>query len=338
MSSKAPEQSPHGSLNTWRRYLFAMALGAGAAFTSLVAAYAGLAVSGNLPPPGIANSLCIDEKLSFFRENGIGRPNLLVIGSSVAWRHVDSSVLERLIPGVVPRNAGFCGLPLTQTTQVARWLLGRLPAVRQVILVTSPMDLSECGVQATSAFDTAEADRFVFRHIGELTAYLRFFQPVGMIRNAMNVAERRNDVRGFDPLIFTRHGDGPFDPPARTGLIYNHGVTLDPLCFEALRALATDLARRGIDLVVVSTPLHPDWKARYDADGVMRARIDHGIETAIRNSGARYWNGERAYVPGREAFIDAIHIRWPAAGAFTELLAQDLIAHAGGHPMSTHFP
>src|SRR5690606_34348371 len=77
----------------------------------------------NLSPPAFSNNLCVDEKLDFLRSNPIVSPNLLVIGSSVAWRHVDGDALVREIPDANPLNGAFCGLFANQAVYVANWLL-----------------------------------------------------------------------------------------------------------------------------------------------------------------------------------------------------------------------
>lgn len=144
------------------RYLFAMLAGVTSCFMLFIALLAVLDRSGHLPPPAFANSLCTDEKLNFMRDHKVDSPNLLVVGSSVAWRHIDGETLESMLPGTRPLNAGFCGLTVNQSVFVADWMLDRYPRVNDVLLVVSPQDLTRCNATRTEVFSRTDADSFVF--------------------------------------------------------------------------------------------------------------------------------------------------------------------------------
>lgn len=306
----------------WRRYLGAMFLGVMTAFACLGGTFVLLWETGNLPPPAISNNLCLDEKLEFMRDNPPDAPNFLVVGSSVAWRHVDSSIVANAMPGTVPYNAAFCALHVNQTLSVTRWLVQRLPTVRQILFLASPEDFETCS-RVPSPFDVAEADRYVFQHAWRWGFYFRYFDPVSLIRNASSIAYARVHADTWESLSMTRYGDAPLNPPGSKGLIYDGIAQFDPTCFEALRILASELTDQGIALTMVNTPLNPLWEQKYDAHGRTRAELNRGIEAALAGSGARHVNGNAIFHEGPEAFTDAIHLRWPAAQRFTKVLVED---------------
>src|SRR5688500_15788249 len=93
-----------------RRYLGMVAGGAVLALITLGGFYSALHQTGHLPPPPLSNNVCADEKLMFLRDHPPDNPNFLVIGSSVAWRNFDSSVVAREVPGARPLNGAFCGM------------------------------------------------------------------------------------------------------------------------------------------------------------------------------------------------------------------------------------
>ncbi|HCA66090.1 MAG TPA: hypothetical protein DEP73_18415, partial [Pseudomonas sp.] len=134
-------------------YLLGMFAGLFGMLGGFAALLAWLNHTDNLPPPAFSNSLCVDEKLHFLRHNPIADPNLLIVGSSVAWRHVDGDVLIEQTPGLRPLNGAFCGLHANQSTYVANWLLDREPSVRQVVMIVDPLDFAGCWKVPDAVFD-----------------------------------------------------------------------------------------------------------------------------------------------------------------------------------------
>ncbi|MBD3877590.1 MAG: hypothetical protein ACOZF1_08430 [Pseudomonadota bacterium] len=308
-------------------YLLGMLAGLFGMLGAFAALLAWLHHSDNLPPPAFSNSLCVDEKLRFLRQNPIDQPNLLVIGSSVAWRHVDGDVLVEQTPGVRPLNGAFCGLHANQSAYVADWLLDRQPSIRQVVMIVDPLDFAGCWKVPDDVFNREHADQYVYQGASRWGYYMRYFSPRSLLRNAQTVkAQRANEIE-WDPLVFTRHGDGPLEPRGDRGLFYGKPDPLDNSCFAALGKLSDRLQAEQRQLLVVSTPLHPQWKATVDADGSFLTRFDEKLTAAIAgNGGAQYWNADREWVAPPAAFVDAIHLRWSAVQGFSVALAEQLRA------------
>lgn len=324
-SEKTESSGVQPTLLVGPRYLLAViagSIGALAAFSCLLL---GLDRTGHLPPPPIANNICIDEKLAFLRQHPPDAPNVLVIGSSVAWRHFDGAVVAAAAPGARPLNGGFCGLRANQTVFVANWLLDRLPSVRDVIMIASPQDFETCRMHPAALFDKEGADSFVFAKAWRWGFYFRYFDPASLVRNMRRVAAMRANIDPINSLVFTRFGDGPLDTAAsRATLEYGEVQGLDPSCFVALRSLARRLATEGRRLVVVNTPLHPGWKRRYDPEAILLRSLESHVLAALADTNGQYWNGDSAASMEAPAFIDGIHLRWSAVRVFSEALARAL--------------
>ena len=300
-------------------YLLAMAAGALLTFGAMVAALLMLQGKDALPPPQFANSVCIDEKLRSMRAGMPADPNLLVVGSSVAWRHFNSPAAVAAAPDLRPLNAGFCGANMVQTRKVSAWLTARLPTVRHVLLIASPLDFERCTANAPSQFDIFDADDYVFRNASPARFYLRYFDPVTLVRNATTIRAARAGTNGFDPVVQNSYGDGPNQPARSRGLFYE-GVNLDPACFAALRQTAGILQRKGVSLDVTVTPLAPEWVERYQG-AAGAAAFARTIEQSLAGTGARFRPVD--YRPGPDAFYDAIHIRWSATAGYTRSLLRE---------------
>lgn len=328
-ANPAPRREP------FRRYLAALGggiLGMLALFYLLLLA---LHANGSLAPPAFVNSLCLDEKLRFMRENRPNSPDLLVVGSSVAWRHVDSAALAPAAGYTRALNAGMCGLHVNQSVFVADWLLDRLPSVKHVVMLASPVDFSACRTHPTAVFDRRGVDRYVFEGASPWPYYMTYFSPRSVFRGARDLKARKANVMELDALVFTPSGDGPLDTLAsRDGLYYGPPDPLDPACFSALGSLARRLQRSGKLLTVVTTPLHHRWREAYDPDDRFLLALDARIAQALGPGSHRLWNAGREWAPASDsAFTDAIHLRWSAVPSFTQALAERIRnqAAAGAH-------
>ncbi|WP_120006411.1 hypothetical protein [Teichococcus vastitatis] len=300
----------------------------GSALGALGLFYAGLFTldaTGNLPPPAFTNSICVDEKLAFHRQHPARDPNLLVIGSSVAWRHFDGAALVEEAPQVKPLNAGFCGLSASQSTFAAQWFLDRTPSVRDVLLITSPQDFETCGQAGVPLFNSEDVDRYVVGRASPWLYYLRYFDPFSLLRNATNIASKRRGDSINDPIVFDAYGSGPLrTDDVRDTQIYGLVRKLDGACFDAVRALNLRLKGEGRRLLVATTPLHPDWKHGTGAAPLL-AEFNQRMQAALAvNPASEFWDGDAAGVVGRSAFFDAIHLRWSAARQYTRALGKAL--------------
>ncbi|UPQ84541.1 hypothetical protein M0M42_09240 [Pseudomonas knackmussii] len=316
------------------RYLLSLFAGLVGALALFCTALVALDRTGNLPPPAFSNNLCIDEKLSFMRANRIDSPNLLVVGSSVAWRHVNGHVLAQALPGVRPMNGAFCGLFANQSTYVAHWLLDREPSIRSVVMIADPQDFAGCWKAPTAVFNREHVDPYVYQGAAHWNFYMRYFSPKSLARNALTVKAQRAGQIEWDPLVFNRFGDGPLVTNNTRKLLYGRPDALDHNCFNALQALGARLQQEGRRFMVVSTPLHPLWKEKYDPDGTFLADFDQRILNSLSTSGT-YWNADKDWSTPVTAFVDAVHMRWSAVQAFTAALAEQISNAATGPEQAT---
>ncbi|MFC3125346.1 hypothetical protein ACFOD4_09750 [Pseudoroseomonas globiformis] len=307
------------------RYIAALLGSAVAALGMFYVGLGALSATGHLPPPAFSNSLCVDEKLAFHREHPEARPNLLVIGSSVAWRHFDGARLVHDLPQVKPLNGAFCGLAANQSVYAANWFLDQTPGIRDVLMITSPQDFENCSTNRAAIFDGDDAAKYVSGEASPWRYYMRYFDPISLARNAGSIAAQRSGQDFVDPLVFDPYGSGPLDTTRnRDTLLYGMVKSLDRKCFDAVAALARRLKAEDRRLLVATTPLHPDWKADGSAAPLLAEFNGRMREALAEDPQARFWDGDAARVVERGAFFDAIHLRWSAAGTYTAALGQAL--------------
>lgn len=279
---------------------------------------------GNLPPPQLTNNLCLDVKLEYLRSHNFASPTVMAVGSSVAWRSFDGDAVTRATNGrAVTFNAAFCGMKMNQTTFTAAYFLAHNPSIRDVLTIIAPQDMTECSDARTRVFDPRDVDDYVYRRRWPFPLYLEYFDPLTMAKNIAILRTMQAGKLPLDSLVFDRYGSAPLDTTLSAhDLVYGALPPFDPTCLAALRQLAEDTAAEQRRLVVVTMPINPEWKDRYDPDG----RIVRDLATAIRSTLAgtptTFWDADAAMAMTPSAFIDAIHIRWSAAKTFSRALVQ----------------
>lgn len=307
------------------RYLAALVAGILAVPGLYLTTLAVLGLNDILPPPQFSNSICIDEKLAAMRRSPPRDVDLLVIGSSVAWRHFNSPVAIEAYPDIQPYNAGFCGAKIDQTETIVTWLTQRLASVQDIIMVVSPIDFEQCSNPAAgglfpSDFNVEDVDDYVFEDAWPALYYLRNFDPWTLWLNRRDIDRRRSNMTDYGALVINEFGDGPIEPEDRR-LLYE-APNFDDTCFDGLRRMALDLRAQDIGFSVVMTPLHPEWLRLYDEGGRMSGFLDQEIRTALSETDARVLETGPDF--GEAAFFDGIHIRWSYTDTFTRSLIEQV--------------
>jgi hypothetical protein len=295
-----------------------------ACYATIVCGLLFLRATDNLPPPIVANSLCLDEKLQWIgRDLPSSPPDLLVFGSSVAWRHFDGQKAVELGLAKDPYNLGFCGMNLGQTAFIVKYFLSKynFRSPLRVIVIASPQDFEGCTSPEQPAFPTREADEAIFSSMGRLALYLKNIDFVPLVRNALIVKAMRRGVNALDSLMFTRSGDGPLDTDESRGLTYGRINKFNQDCFSALRNIATQLSDQRVQFVLVLTPINPRWISEYDSHHSTLNELRSRIAATLKGTNARIWDASESKLFSEPDFPDAIHLRWSAAGRLTAAIA-----------------
>jgi hypothetical protein len=280
-----------------------------------------LRATDHLPPPIVTNNLCFDEKLQWMsRELPSSTPDLLVFGSSVAWRHFDSEKAIKSELTKNPYNLGFCGIRLSQTAFVIRYFLDKqkFQFPLRAVLIASPQDFEGCRGSEEQVFSKPAADEAIFSPAHAWELYFKNLDPVSFVRNATVVKAMRQGTMPLDPLILTKSGDGPLDTAAnRPDLVYGEGTGLSQDCFYALRQIAKQFSDRSIEFVLLLTPINPRWISEYDPNHGTLKSLRSRIAETLKGSGAHIWDASESTLFLETDFVDAIHLRWSAAGRLT---------------------
>lgn len=311
--------------NTPLRYLLGCVATVVSCYAAIVCSLFLLRATDNLPPPLVTNNLCFDEKLQWISRNmPSSPPDLLVFGSSVAWRHFDSQ--QAIESGLAkhPYNLAFCGARLSQTAFILNYFLSKelFRSPRRVIVMAAPEDFTGCALPEEQVFLQQDADKALFSEHGRLALYLKNIDFVPLVRNATLVKEMRRGTSALDRLEFTKYGDAPLDTIESRGLLYGQISALKSQCFSTLREIARQFAARDIQFTVVLTPIHPRWIAEYDPEHQTLRDLRSRIARVLDGTHGRFLDTSESQLFSESDFTDAVHLRWTAAKRLTAVMVE----------------
>lgn len=296
----------------------------------IVAAFAALAVfaPASMPAPAISSLVHLDEKFRFLRKRPDFDPRILAVGSSITWRQLAGKAFEPQAGG--PHgflNGGTGYLRIHQTRALTRLYLSRFRNVQTVLVMISLPDFRGCTEDPAELFAPEDAVRYAFEDWPAPYFYLRYFTPRRYLETTMNLAGRQAPLGG--DLYLDPYGSGPVQLPegAETGLRYGK-LEKDSACLDALLGLAQDVRDRGLHLMLVFPPVHPDYRARFPDE--MRwlknaaARMERERRKDPRHLSVLRMYGDNSFAP--RDYFDAFHLQWPAVKRLSARIARAMAA------------
>ena len=320
-----------------RKFAFGILAGCFGLLGSLAVAYAALALflPASFPAPPLTRLAALDEKLRFLREHPEIDPRILAVGSSITWRQLAGNSFDRAAGGRRHfLNGATVSLQIHQTGDLLDFYLDNYPRVRTVVIMVGLPDFTNCSTEPRAVFDHAAAKAYAFDRWPAAYFYLRYFSPQRFVRTAMTLAERQTPLLG--DLYLDAYGSGPLQVPEefKRGLRYQ-AMEPDPACITALTELSEALNGRGVNLVLVFPPLHPEYRQTYPDAVSATCRIARDVAL-----GTRRHNTELLVLPqdadfSDEDFFDAFHLQYAAAQRLSAQVARRIeqsLASAGRTP------
>ncbi len=316
-----------------RRYVIGMILGLLATPLTLLGGYQAVVRfwPEHLPAPAITSLEPLDEKLRYLRERyDDGPPDVLTVGSSITWRHLDGDAL--VAEGgrdLTVLNGGTGLLKTHQTRAMIHFYLDRFPGIGTIATFVGLPDFDDCLRRPAELMDPEDATAYAFDQVDPLPLYLRYFAPVRYVRTGLDLPDRRRPLIG--DLWQDEYGSGPMQVPTemQDGLRYGR-IDLDPNCVDQLVTLAEEIRAGGRRFVIVFPPTHPDYWRHYP-------RGRHRLQTIIATVRERVeplgvpvidMHADPAY---RAAdFWDAFHMQWTAVQRFSARIAPVLAGDGDG--------
>jgi hypothetical protein len=299
-----------------KSFAYGIAVGLLAVFTALGSCYATMAIFAptSIPAPAITKLNLLDEKLRFLRRHPEFDPTILAVGSSVTWRQLAGKAFVPLAGGRYRFLNGATGyLKIHQTRALAKFYLAHYPDVRELIVMVSLPDFEDCTHQPAAMLEPEDAARYTFDDWPPLYFYLRYFSPMRYAKSAMTLAQRQVPFSG--DFYIDKFGSGPVELPPTVDLGLRYGkIKIDDACVSSLVGIEHDMADRGIRLVLVFTPVHPEYRALYPAAIKWLTQLAAKFQRTQRKGPAGFRVIDLVRDPefGPDDFYDAFHLQWPA--------------------------
>jgi hypothetical protein len=257
-------------------------------------------------------------------------PDLLVFGSSVAWRQFDGEKVVESGLAKNPYNLAFCGARMSQTAFLVDYFLSKnhFDSPRRAIVMAAPQDFEGCASAQEHMFLPADASRALALGAGRLALYLKNIDFVSLIRNATVVNSMRHGTNVFDPIEFTPYGDGPLDTDGHRDLSYGQISNIANQCFASLTHIAHQFAARNIEFAFVLSPIHPRWISEFDPEHQRLRDLRGHIRQAIEGTPTQFLDQSENQAFSEADFTDAIHLRWAAAKRLTTIVARSIKARS----------
>jgi hypothetical protein len=295
----------------------------------LAVLFVGLDVTGRLKAPPFANRLSFDEKLRVLRADPPQQLDVLFAGSSTTLHGLDGELLRREldIDGEV-LNLGVQDLRVNQIKFLVEVFVGQFPSVEHVVMVSTLLDYKNCGSVETRFFKPDDVLGYISGNMPELYYYFRYLDLEGTLKRAREISHLRSTIHDLESVSFDEHGSLLLDVP-RDGVIDRvwdgDPITLDPPCYQSLRALAELLRDQSINFVYVIAPMRPGYLAGRDPDGSLLAEHRTRARAALASTDAIVIDAHAALDMPEEAFFDAYHLKRPKAQKLTRYVGEQMI-------------
>jgi hypothetical protein len=307
-------------------FLIGLVAGAAGVIVCLAVLFVGLDAMGALKAPPFANRMSFDEKLRVMREHPPRELKVLFVGSSTTLHGLDGEVLrtELGLAGDL-LNVGVQNLRINQIKFLADVFLEQYPSVNHVVMVSTLLDVKNCGSVDAEFFNPTDVINYVSGRVPELYYYFRYLDLQGALKRAREMKHLRTTIHDLESVSFDAYGSLLLEVP-REGVIdrvwYGDPITLDPPCYQSLHALAEDLRQRGIAFTFVIAPMRPGYLAGRDPDGSLLAAHRAQVGAALEGTGAVLIDAHAALDMPEEAFFDAYHLKRDKAQTLTRFVGE----------------
>jgi len=277
-----------------------------------------------LPPPAITRLEPLDDKLRFLRQRPDLDPRILAVGSSITWRQLVGSDFVRPSEEFRFLNGGTALLKTHQTRAMVDWYLQRYRHVETIINLVALPDFDDCSRNPALLFDPVDAAAYAFGKAAEWPFYLKYFTPLRYARTARNyprvhvplVGEDWLDPFGSSPLYVQEAG--------KLGLHYGP-LKVDPACIDFMAQISAELAARGLRLVVVFAPVHPDYRSAYPQSDLASRDLIERVKAAVAPHGTRVVVAYDDAEFKQSDFFDAFHLQEYAVRRLSKRIASLIV-------------
>jgi hypothetical protein len=337
-------------MSTGARFITAFVIGMAGLIVSLGTLFVGLDQADRLKAPAFANRLSFDEKLRLLRDEPLADVEILLVGSSTTLHGVDGDLLRQVLHfrgGVA--NLGVQDLRINQARFLTDQFLSVYPHAAQLVMVSTLGDFKDCQNTPARFFNPDQVKKYLSKSLPAIFFQFKYLDLEGVVKRAADIKDLRRTTDELDSVSFDRSGSLLLNVPRdriNPRVWRGDPITLDPACYQSLRALALDLRRARLAFTYVIAPMRPGYLADRDPDGALLAEHRRRLQEQLAGTGALLIDAHAALKMPEEAFFDAYHLNRPWAEALTRYIGEQMTvrsaelqghrpAGAAGNPTQT---
>jgi hypothetical protein len=307
-----------------RSYWVGLCAGILGPLVAMAGLYGVLASTKRLPAPAITRIEYLDEKLRFLRERPELKPEIVAVGSSIAWRQLDGDAFAERFGENHVLNGATAFLKVHQTRYLTHYYLDRFPDLQTVLLMLGPTDFRDCAKIAPELFDPDDATAYAFDRSFAPPFYLKYFAPLAYLRRAKGLPKQRTPLIG--EMWLDEYGSAPIQAPKEMvqgrGELYG-AVRQDQVCVDAFLRLIPEIKARGVRPIVAFPPIHPEYRRRFPQSIADLRAVADRLRAAMGGDVVIVDSMEEDFAP--TDFFDAVHLQWTAVQIYSERLAQAIL-------------
>ncbi|MCA0420425.1 MAG: hypothetical protein LCH80_17145, partial [Proteobacteria bacterium] len=126
----------------------------------------------NLIAPAISSVESVNEKFRFIRRHPGLNPEVVLVGSSIAWRQVDGAAFSAGT-GATFLNGATALLAVHQTRYLTKFYTDLFPRASTFVMLTNLTDFGDCG-QNRNIFKPDDAEKYVRGEWPEVFFYMKY--------------------------------------------------------------------------------------------------------------------------------------------------------------------
>jgi hypothetical protein len=307
-----------------KRFLWAFFVSYAVAHATFSAWSIYLDTTHQLPVFRVSNSVSLDEKAWWLRENGIGSCDVLASGSSMTLNNLSSDRVAARFPDRSFRNVSSWGVRISENLKLLKEI-SRHCTPKILIIVSGPTDFRS---ESQSEADF-EPDRL--EHVLNGGLMLSRYLNLGLMRyyaeQHEHLAKMRSRRDAYQSLDFDQNGGVPLAD--QDWSVFDKrwdrrvSINAEDAQYDALIEIASFSSASGVRFVLVQSPVRTKVVKKYEDDIRIQQHLAR-LEHLARAHGFEFYDYLTLFDGQDNRFADSTHLRQTGASIFTERLLNDL--------------
>lgn len=275
-------------------------------------------------PPTITNSISLDAKIKFLRNNKqLFGSRTVVAGSSLCLNNLDVAFLNRTLPWAAPCvNLSAWGMQIESTDFFLDFFLAHASHVQNVVLIGQMVDFRSS--RSGGLFDRKEVWSYISGR-EDLLFRVRHFNLFKSLKNWQSFDRLSDTNKRYEGLMLDETGSVMLDIPesmldGKRWNTYGLETETNEEAYRCLEAICVKLRSRNLHYIFLVPPVRQAFRSHVASFQALEDFKEHVRRIVIRNGGI-YVDADSQLHLKDDCFVDMMHLNRNGARKVAELLA-----------------